>query len=445
MFKARSPSRDGFNQQIVERGLGLDRKEGLRIFGVGEGPDHTGITPAQQQEELWLRYLLEKKNVNELIANFTRVLRDQLAGELKREEVDGKEMVVDIYAWLQDRMFSASTTVFMGSRLLEICPNFREDFFEFDRHMLTLFFQPKFLSSKAYSARERVLGGLIEWQQKMQEECKVHPVDPDGDVDWKPVYGSRANQARQRYYESRGVNVRTRAGMDLGFIFGLNSNAIPAAGWMLMHILHSDGEKTLLSRVMEELKGAERDDGSLDVPTLIALPLLQSIFHEVLRIYADVLVSRELREDITLPLEDKKGRMLLKKNGVVMAVSWLAHRDETLWTDPPCNQFYAERFLRTDLETGHRLFSTGGTSGKFFPFGGGKTICPGRVFAKQEVLVSVASVLLSFEMQPLGFVDEQGRSSQNFPGLGKTYPGSGIMVMDGDMRVKIKGRRGPRG
>ena len=274
----------------------------------------------------------------------------------------------------------------------------------------------------------------------MQQECINNPLDPDSDVNWEPLYGSRANRATQRYYASRGLNTRTMAGMDLGFLFGLNSNAIPAAGWMLLHILNPEGDGTLLNRVMEELKQVERDDESLDVPALMALPLLQSVFHEVLRLYMDVLVTRELKEDLTLPLDDGKRRAFLKRNSVVMAPSWLGHRDETLWVDPPCDQLYAERFLKTDPKNGQQLFTTSGTNGKFFPFGGGKTICPGRVFAKQEVLVTIATTLLSFEIEPLSFVDERGKSTKKFPGLAKAYSGSTVMAMEGDMRVKIKSR-----
>ena len=357
-------------------------------------------------------------------------------------EGDTNGVVDGLYAWLQDRMFKASTTAFMGSRLLEVYPELREDFFVFDRHPLTMFFRvPKLLSPEAYNVREKALSGLVRWQQQMQEECKSNPLDPDCDVNWEPLYGSRANRARQQYYASRSLNTRSRAGMDLGFLFALSSNAIPAAGWMLLHILNPEGDATLLNRVMEELKRVERDNGSLDVPTLVALPLLQSAFHEVLRLYVDVLVTRELKEDLTLPLDDGKRRAFFQKNSVVMAPSWLGHHDETLWVDPPCNQFYAERFLKTDPKTGQQLFTTSGTNGKFFPFGGGKTICPGRVFAKQEVLASVAATLLSFEIEPLSFVDEHGKSTKKFPGLAKAYSGSTVMAMDGDMRVKIKRRQ----
>lgn len=440
LFKARGPGRDGFNLQIVNKAFGLDLKECLRYFGIGEGPDHTGVTPVQQQDNFHHHYMLEKKAVNELTANFMRVLNDQITHASKAERKEEEE--VGLYAWLQDRMFTASTTALMGSRMLEVYPNLREDFFIFDRELLTMFFGvPKWLSPTPYRVREKALDALIEWQRRTQEECKGDPADPAGDIDWEPVYGSRVNRARQRYYASRGLSVRTRAGMDLGFLFGLNSNAIPATGWMLLHILNDESERSLLSRVMEELETTKRDDGTIDIATLIALPLLQSIFHEVLRLYVDVLVTRELKEDLTLPLDDGQRQILLGKDTVVMAPSWLGHRDEALWTNPPSLQFHAERFLKTDPETGKQVFTTSGTNGKFFPFGGGKTICPGRVFAKQEILGSVATVLMAFQIEPLGFLDDQGKSRKEFPGLAKAYSGSGVMVMDGDMKVKICSRK----
>lgn len=442
LFKARGPTRDSFNLQIVENALGIDHKEGLRYFGIGEGPDHTGVTPVQQQENINHHYLLEKKAVNGLTAEFMRVLSEQTTRESQIDGGEEKMKEVGLYAWLQDIMFNASATAFMGSKLLEVYPDLRDDFFAFDRVMLTMFFGiPKWLSPAPYRIREKTLGGLIEWQRRMQEECKCNPPDPDSDVDWEPVYGSRVIRARQRYYASRGLNTRTRAGMDLGFLFGLSSNAIPATGWMLMHILNEEGEKSLLSRVMEELETARRDDGTLDIPTLLALPLFHSTLHEVLRLYVDALVTRELKEDLTLPLDDGQRQVLLGKDSIVMAPSWLGQRDESLWVDPPCHQFCAERFLKMDPETGKTVFTTSGTNGKFFPFGGGKTICPGRNFAKQEILASVALMLMTFEFEPVGFVDQQGKSKKEFPGLGKSFQGSGIMAMDGNMRVKIRSRK----
>jgi len=69
-------------------------------------------------------------------------------------------------------------------------------------------------------------------------------------------------------------------------------------------------------------------------------------------------------------------------------------------------------------------------------------MCPGRVFAKQEVFSAVAMVLLNFEFDVLGFVDDKGKSTPKFPGLRSSYQGSGVMVASGDLSVKIRKRSG---
>lgn len=324
LFKARGQGRDGFNRQVAELAFGMERKEATRFFGLGEGPDHTGMTPVQQQERM-NTYLLDKKSVDELTAGFTRVLQEQLSVEelSSKGEADyameGK--VERLCSWLQTRMFQASTTVFMGSHILEVYPDLCADFWDFDAHVLTMFFRvPKFLNPTAYRVREKMLKRLTQWQEQMHKECDGNPVDPDGDIDWEPIYGSRATRARQRYYASRGLNIKTRASIDFLYLFGLSSNANPAAGWMLMHILNPQGDASLCKRVMDEIASAQRADGSLDIAILVALPLFQSIFYETLRLYVDVPVTRELKEDLTLPLDDTGARnVFLHKNSVILA------------------------------------------------------------------------------------------------------------------------------
>ncbi|KAL8825915.1 MAG: hypothetical protein Q9191_004117, partial [Dirinaria sp. TL-2023a] len=446
LFKARGLARDGFNMQLTELVLGVEHNEALRFFGIGEGPDHTGMTPVQQQERINHNYLLEKKSVDELTSRFTRVLREQLSAQKLDNKSEGDHATEDkverLYTWVQAQILQASTTMFMGSRILELCPNLLADYLDFERHALAMFFRiPKFLNPAAYRAREKMLKNLTQWHLQMQKECDDgNPVDPDGDIDWEPVYGSRANRARQRYYASRGLNLNTRVRIDLLYLLGLNSNSIPAACWMLMHILNPQDDPSLYKRVMDELASAERADGSLDIPTLVTLPLLQSIFHETLRLYVDVLVTRELKEDLTLPLvddddESRTRNILLHKNSVLIAPTWPVHRDESLWAHPPTSQFHPERFLTQDPAAGGKqIFTASGTAGKFFPFGGGRTICPGRVFAKQEVLAAVATVLLGFEFEALGFVDEGGRETGVFPRVRKSFSGGGTMGTDEDLR-----------
>lgn len=259
---------------------------------------------------------------------------------------------------------------------------------------------------------------------------------------WEPLLGSRLNRARQLNYKHRKLNTHSGAALDLGITFAISSNAIPATGWMLMHILDPNADRTLLPRVMSELRNAQKADGSLDVPILISQPLLQSIWTETLRLYTDVLVTRNLSEDLALPLdEDGKRQALLRKGDNVFAPSWLGHHDAAAWSGKiHSEEFYAERFLSRDSETGQEMFTMSGTTGKFFPWGGGKTICPGRVFAKQEALGALAMVLLKFDFEVKGFVDADKQPTQMFPGYAKAFAGSGALAPGGDVSVKVRKR-----
>ena len=47
-------------------------------------------------------------------------------------------------------------------------------------------------------------------------------------------------------------------------------------------------------------------------------------------------------------------------------------------------------------------FSTDGLGGSFIPYGGGQNMCPGRMFAKQEILFTLAKLLLVFDIEIQG-------------------------------------------
>lgn len=89
-----------------------------------------------------------------------------------------------------------------------------------------------------------------------------------------------------------------------------------------------------------------------------------------MRLYVDVLVTREVLDDFTLPIDDKGHQVLVKKHDTIIAPSWLGHRDDTVWTSQPVDKFYPDRFIKKDEKTGKDMFTMVGTNGKLFPFGG---------------------------------------------------------------------------
>ncbi|KKZ66896.1 hypothetical protein EMCG_07392 [[Emmonsia] crescens] len=447
LFKNRELSRDGFIvDDIAIKGLGLEPAMAKKFFRHGDTDTtpmaRTGRLPQEMHSWMNQDFILKSERVNELTAQFARLLREHLADDLDNCPPDGRQ--IKLNRWLRGRMFHASTDMLLGSSLLKEYPELEEDFFEFDRHFLSLFFGlPSILNRKAHSAREKVFAGIIRWQNKMEEAIqqggKFSPAE--GKVDWEPIFGSRANRVRQFYYRDIGIDVRTRAGLDAGFLIGITSNSTPAAGWILMNILDpSDKERTLYHRVRAELDQIRRpSDGLPDIPRLLGLPLLNSIFQETLRLYVDVLVTRNVKEPLLLPVDN--GRQLyFPPGGLLISPSWPTHRDSDHWTGPPADQFYPDRFLTPDPDTGKLHFSTSQNAGKMFPFGGGKTVCPGRVFSKHEIFVTIAYILLNFDFDVLGCVNGKGSPTSQFPSFRNSYPGSTVVVAEGDIRVTMRKR-----
>ncbi|KAH9940671.1 cytochrome P450 [Amylocystis lapponica] len=120
--------------------------------------------------------------------------------------------------------------------------------------------------------------------------------------------------------------------------------------------------------------------------------------------YIDAIVSETLRWNPVVPLgvphyttaDDVYRGLLIPKGTIVMGNSWaLLHSAEAY--GPDTDVFRPERFLRAD-----------GTRDPAVPepeaaFGYGRRICPGRVMARENIWMMVASILAAFDIsKPIG-------------------------------------------
>ncbi|KAK8069929.1 hypothetical protein PG994_006545 [Apiospora phragmitis] len=439
-------------RDMMCKGLGTSDVDYAKYVGHGRHLEH----------EVSSKYLLRPTGADVLLRQFARVMKKGLMEESLRLSgpADKRGEAVHLYGWLRSFMFKASATSFFGERIFTEYPEIVREFWDFEPRFLDLLFGvPKFVNCEPHSAQQRVVKGMTRWVKANDRDMAGKTPNPDiPDQDWEPRWGSRLVRAREALFQDLELSAQGRASMELGLLFALNANAVPATGWMLMHIL-DPRKPDILPRIMKEIQEAvdaadPNGDLDFDLPTLINQPLLQSLFQEVLRLYVDVLVTRAVYQDMKLPTEDSQTTLLIKKGTIAMAPSYVNHYDPTGYAGAPVEEFDAERFLvRAGQETADPsgndgviydekssnkvskkpyAFSPGATGAKMIPFGGGRTMCPGRVFAKREVFSSLALVLLNFDITTLA-----GPRSYKVPGVVASYSGSGI-IGHGEMLSKAK-------
>ena len=428
-FKNRALTRFELDRQLGRNSLGMSKEDAAKAFPTDLDPKKSLTT-----ERIHANMLLSTAAVNTLTDKFIEVFQARLS-----DIGTGRNAVqINLYEWVREQAFHASMVSLGGTKLLEMYPHISSEFWAWDEGLVGMLFgTPRLFARAAYSARDSLVDKLEQWLA-----AGYAASTEDSDPDWEPNFGARVMWKRHEYYAQQKMSLRGQASADLIFFGGILTNAIPTIGWMLMHILSPTNPPELHSWVMDEVKSAQREDGSIDVPLLSKLPLLNSMFHEVLRVYIDLLIVRKVDADTTI------GPHIVHKNEVIMAPSWLSHRNPEHFVKP--DAFDPARFLVDDPETGKMKFSTAGLTGKFFPFGGGHYMCPGRTFAKQEVLGAIAVLLLNFDIEFVEFVKRSGQGyvsagqgTDGFPKLKDGFAGNVVVGLEGDMKIKMKKKSHP--
>lgn len=159
--------------------------------------------------------------------------------------------------------------------------------------------------------------------------------------------------------------------------------------WMLIEIAQ---DKDLQQAIREEVSTARSDkdtDEVFDIHKLATLPLLQSVFAEVLRLHMDFNLIRHVQEDgISMDLNQrastgatiKNSRVAIPRDAMLQAPMSTAHYEEAAWGVPghPASTFWAGRHVKyvddDDSTDGvnakkRRVYALAGRPSSFFPFG----------------------------------------------------------------------------
>ncbi|OAQ99453.1 hypothetical protein LLEC1_03972 [Akanthomyces lecanii] len=183
----------------------------------------------------------------------------------------------------------------------------------------------------------------------------------------------------------------TIARSSLSFLLAGIVNTTTTTFWVFMRLFT---DPQLLVSAREEINAAlvagEARNGrdTLSI-TLVRdrCAILSAVFREGLRVGSENLSVRPFKEDT----------MLVKKqflqNGAVVQISGGAiHSDRSIWGDD-VDEFNSSRFLGAKARAGRFQPAA------FRRFGGGKTPCPSRHFAINEVLLLTAMIILAFDLE----------------------------------------------
>lgn len=235
-----------------------------------------------------------------------------------------------------------------------------------------------------------------------------------------------------------------------------NANSVPATCWYVLEALKNPD---LLSRVRDEISQGLRDkfsdQGRFNIEELCSQPLLQSMFAETLRLRTiQFIVRGSDHDDIHID------QWRIPKGELVAVDTHTAHTNEEIWStggpgNPhPVKEFWADRFLvypndpysgplksrlhgqseakntdqadlmQGEVKEGKPRFTIGGLSGAWVPFGGGRRQCPGRTFAKQEIILAAAMFLSHFDVELIN--DNLPEPDMRYYGLGGLPPNQQI-------------------
>lgn len=195
-------------------------------------------------------------------------------------------------------------------------------------------------------------------------------------------------------------------------IFYRARNSIASSSWTIFN-LYRDPE--LLATVRAEVDSCAimTENGGLqfNIDQLLRLPVLQAVYAETLRLRMHFYVIRK-----TDKVEMKIGNWVIPKGKVIVTPTTVAHMDSNSWNtgfnnEHPVNEFWVGRFLNypskntnsdaQPVEDASPTFSTKDREGSWIPYGGGPRQCPGRHFAKRQILLTTALFISLFDCEIL--------------------------------------------
>lgn len=229
VFKNKTMSRELFNHQLARNCLGTSQADAEKVWPpaalLANAGEKGRIDERDGMEALNHEHLLSKTAV----ATLTTKFKECFDASLRDADIDREWKTIDLLAWLRPRMFNASTTAVLGSKILEMNPKLAEQYWHYDSGFLPRFYGlPKLLKPEAYLHMEELVSQTEKWVQYNLDKCDRKPPE---EPEWEPDFGAKIVRARHRLFERNGLTLRGRAAFDLGLLFGYVHHILLSPPW----------------------------------------------------------------------------------------------------------------------------------------------------------------------------------------------------------------------
>ncbi|KAK8047542.1 hypothetical protein PG996_015606 [Apiospora saccharicola] len=332
-------------------------------------------------------------------------------------------VVVSLLQLCTSAFQSSTTTAFLGRKIWEVNPNLLQSFMVWERTNWKYLFQmPALMSQDMLKARDDIINSFVSYLEIPETERD------DRNFFVKSI---------ETMMRDVGCNEKDMAKVLMLHFWAIQGNIYKVAFWTLAHLVHNP---SVLEQVQAEVSHGIKGDGQLDEIYLAEkCPLLDSLLSEVLRLT----IASALIRDIVAPTHIG-GKILQPGNKVLVPYHQL-HLNRSVWGEEPLS-FEPARFVENP-----KLLS----SKAYRPFGGGKTLCPGRIFAKRFVGYAVAAILTKFDVcidaeETRKLTDGRGGKgggleSLPFPRINHTKPspGASLPVEGDDVLVVLREKHRP--
>ncbi|XP_028799814.1 cytochrome P450 71D10 isoform X2 [Neltuma alba] len=164
--------------------------------------------------------------------------------------------------------------------------------------------------------------------------------------------------------------------------FGGTETTASTIDWAMSELLKNP--KTM-KEAQEEVRRVFGDKGYVDESELHQLKFLGAVIKETLRLHPPgPLVPRENSESCVI-----NGHEIPPKTKIIINI-WAMGRDPKSWNNPEI--FEPKRFLDTMVD-----YNFKGSNFEYIPFGAGRRICPGLVFATSGLELALSNLLYHFD------------------------------------------------